>query len=123
MTRYLVEPKDRIFVKGYGLLPFSKNMSKSNLSGKYNQKIIDHAKESATDTFKTASKRAIQKTAGSTGDLIGNKIANKITKVSKTSPQNSSETVTNEAEYIEHNTEKPKETCIYPEKKRTLLMI
>ena len=31
---------------------------------------------------KTASKRAIQKTAKATGDLVGNKIADKITSVS-----------------------------------------
>ena len=34
----------------------------------------------------------IQKTAEATGNLIGNKIADKITIVSKTSPQNNSET-------------------------------
>ena len=36
------------------------------------QKILNHAKQSATDELKTASKRAIQKTAETTGDLIGN---------------------------------------------------
>ena len=36
----------------------------------------------------------MQKAAESTGDLIGNKIAYKISKVSRASPQNSSETVT-----------------------------
>ena len=35
--------------------------------------------------MKTASKRAIQKTAEATGDLIGNKIADKITSVSEKS--------------------------------------
>ena len=39
-----------------------------------------------------------QKTAESTGDLIGNKIANKITKVSKSSQQNSSEALRNKNE-------------------------
>ena len=34
-------------------------MSK-NLSSKYSQKLLDHAKQSATDALKTASKRAIQ---------------------------------------------------------------
>ena len=56
----------------------------------------DHAKQSATDVFKTVSKRAIQKTAEATVDLIGNKILNKITKVSKNSEQNNSKKVTNE---------------------------
>ena len=40
-------------------------------------------KESATDAFKIASKRAIQKSAEATGDLIGNKTADKITSYSK----------------------------------------
>ena len=47
------------------------------------QKLIDHAKISATDALKTSLKRVIQKTAEGTGDLIVNKIANSSTKVSK----------------------------------------
>ena len=82
--RYSVEPKDRIYVKGYGFLSFAKNMGK-NLNNKYSQKLLDTAKKSATYAIKTASKRAIQKTAEATGDLIGNKIADKITSVSKKS--------------------------------------
>ena len=42
-------------------------------------------KKPATDTLKTASKRVIQKTAEATDDLIGNKIADQITRASKTS--------------------------------------
>ena len=44
-------------------------------------------KKSTTDAIKTASKRAIQKTAEATGDLIGNKMADKIKNVSKKSPK------------------------------------
>ena len=40
--------------------------------------------KSITDAIKAASKRVIQKTAGTTGDLIENKISDKITGVSKT---------------------------------------
>ena len=80
--RYLTEPRDTIYVKGYGFLSFAKNMGKS-LSNKYGQKLLDSAKKSTTDAIKTASKRAIQKTAEATVDLIGNKIADKITSVSK----------------------------------------
>ena len=54
--------------------------------------LIDHGKQSAADVIKNTSKRAIQKTAEVTCDLIGNKIADKITRVSKTSPKNNSET-------------------------------
>ena len=53
-----------------------KNISKS-LSGKHGQKPLDHNKQSATDALKTVSKRAILIKA--TGDMIGNKIANRIT--------------------------------------------
>ena len=51
-------------------------MSKT-LSNKCSQELLDSAKQSTTDVMKTASKRAIHKTADATGDLIGNKIADK----------------------------------------------
>ena len=54
------------------------------MSGKYSQNLLDHAKQSATNAFKTASRREIKTRAKATGDLIGNTIANKIAKVSKT---------------------------------------
>ena len=79
--RYSIE-RNGIYVKGYGFLSFAKNMGK-NLSNKYGQKLFDSAKKSTTDAIKTASKRAIQKTAGATGELTGNKIADEITSVSK----------------------------------------
>ena len=80
--RYSVEPRDRVYVKGHGFLSFAKNLGKS-LSNKYSQELLDSAKKSTIDAIKTTSKRAIQKTAEATGDLIGNKIADKITSVSK----------------------------------------
>ena len=81
--RYSLEPRDRIYVKGYGFMSFARSMS-----NKYGKKLVDTAKTSATDAVKTASKRAIQKTAEATGDLIGNKIADKITSVSKKKSNN-----------------------------------
>ena len=83
--RYSIEPRDIIYViyvKGHGFLSFAKNMGKS-LSNKYGQKRFDSAKKSTTDAIKTTSKKAIQKTEEATGDLIGNKIADKIISVSK----------------------------------------
>ena len=72
--RYSIEPKDRIYEKEYGFLSFTKNMG-TQLSSKYGQKLVNSAKKSTTDVIKTASKKAIPKTAEATGDLIGNKIA------------------------------------------------
>ena len=71
-----------ICVKGYGFLSFARTMAKS-LSNKYGQNLLDSAKKSTTEVIKTASKRAIQKTVEAADDLIGNKIAGKITSVSK----------------------------------------
>ena len=71
-----------------GSFSFAKNMGKNisktkskNLSGKNSQKLLDHVKQSGTDILKTASKRAIPKTASS--GLIGIKIADRITKSQK----------------------------------------
>ena len=53
------------------------------LKGKCRQKRFHHAKQSALDALKSVSNRAIQKIAEATGDLIDNKVADRITKVSK----------------------------------------
>ena len=55
-------------------------------------KIFDHAKQSATDAFKTTSRRAIQKSAQVVVDLVDNEIANEFRKVSRTWSQNDLET-------------------------------
>ena len=58
MTRYSVQPKDRIIVKGYGFLSLTENISKDlskNLNVKYSHKLLDHVKQSATDALETAS--------------------------------------------------------------------
>ena len=83
--RYSIQPKNQILVKGYGFLSFSKNMDQNigkniskNLRGKYSQKFLDHTKKCATYALKTTSE---EKTAEANGDLIGNKISDKITKI------------------------------------------
>ena len=45
--RYSIEPRDQIFVKGYRILSFAKNMGKNNgknVSGKCSGKHLAHAK-------------------------------------------------------------------------------
>ena len=55
-----------------------------NLSSNYNLKPFDHFKQSATEALKTDSKIAIKEVAAeTTGDLIGIKILDKITKALK----------------------------------------
>ena len=96
-----------------------KNIGKNvikNLSVKYSQNVLYHAKKFVTDALKTTSKRIIKKRAEAIGDLIGNKIANRITKVLKISPQNNSETITNE-----HDKEIPKERYLSPKEKQKII--
>ena len=83
-------------------MSFAKNMGKNigknickNFSGKYSQNLLGHARQSAADALKTSPKRVIQKTTEAIGDLIDNKIADEIKKISKNSQQNNSETITN----------------------------
>ena len=82
--RYSIEPRGRIYLKGYELLSFAKIMDKY-LWDKYSQKRLDTAKKSTTNPIKIVSKRTIKKKAEAICDLIGNKIADKMTSVSKKS--------------------------------------
>ena len=84
------------------------------ISKNYSQIIVKNFL-SATGAIKTASKREIQNTSEVTGDLIGNKISDKVTNVSKTSPQNNSETAINE-----YNKEILKERYITPEQRQKI---
>ena len=69
-----------------------------NLRRKYGQKLLNHAKQYATDILLYWFKKG-DTAAKTTGDLIGDKIADKIT---KTSSQNNSETVTNKTKSIDY---------------------
>ena len=71
MTRYSVQSRDRIFVKGNWFLSFNKNMGKSigkninkNLSAKYSQKLNDHAKKICKDPFKIIQKSHLKSSRG-----------------------------------------------------------
>ena len=86
------------------------------LSNKYGRKLLDRVKKSMTDAIKTASKREIQKTAEATGDLIGNKTADKITSVSKKSTK---ELQNNETEGVKRAT--PKKRYMSPEENKLLM--
>ena len=117
---FSIEPRERRHVKGYGFLSFARNIDThatkvaKNMSNKYNQKLVDRAKKSATDAIKTASKRAIQKTAEATGDLVGNKIADTITSASKKSRNE-------EIQSNEVNNEIPKERYISPKERQQII--
>ena len=85
------------------------------LINKYSQKHLNHAKQSAIDALKTTSKRTIQNKMEATSDFIGNKIADTITKESKSSLHNNSETDKSETENTTFFRKIPKERYIFPE--------
>ena len=100
-------------MKGYGFLSFAENVGK-NVSNEFGEKRLDSAQKYTTDAIKTASKRATQKTADPTGDLIGNRIADEITGVSKSSKQLHSNELHLKTD--ENETDIPRERYISPEK-------
>ena len=61
-------------MKGYGFMSFARNFS-----DKYSKSLIDKGTDVSKTFTKTAGKRILKESAKATGDLIGNKIADKIT--------------------------------------------
>ena len=114
---YSIEPGERRYVKGYGFLSFARNLNThavaKNLNNKYGQKLADSAKKSATDALKIAGKRAIQKAAEASGDLVGNFIADNITSISKKKKKTASEPHLDAA-----SNEIPKERYISPQERQ-----
>ena len=72
--RYSIEPRKRIYMKGYGFVSFGRNFS-----DKYSKSLIDKGIDVSKSFAKTAGKRILKKIPEATGDLSGNKIAGKIT--------------------------------------------
>ena len=73
--------------------------TKLETSSKYGKKRMDTTKKQGSESVKIAGKRIVQKSAEATGDLIGNKIADKITSLGK-SNNKEKETETDESEDI-----------------------
>ena len=99
--RYSIEPKFRKYVKGYGFLLFARK-----LDNMYGKKLTDTATKTGIVAAKTSSKRVVQKTAEARGDLIGNKVADKITSIGK--PK-------------EKETKKIEEIYVPPEKRQQII--
>ena len=76
--RYSTETRFKKYGYGYVFLSFARKFR-----NRYGKKLIDIATKTGIDAAKIASKRVVQKTAETTGDLIGNEIADKITSIGK----------------------------------------
>ena len=97
--RYSIEPREKRYVKGYGFMSFARNFgykygeklmntaikTGTNFNSKCGKKLTDTAIKTGKDFAMIAGKKIVHKSAEATGDLIGNKIADKIT--AKPSPK------------------------------------
>ena len=122
---YSIEPKERRYVKGYGFLSFARNFGNkygkelmntaiktgTNFNRKYGKKLTDTAIKTGKDFATIAGKKIV---AEATGDLIGNKIADKITSASKKSHNE-------EIQSNEVNNEIPKERYISPKERQKII--
>ena len=85
--RHSLEPEYRKYVKGYGFLSFARNFGdkygKSMINSKNVKKLMDGATKTSKGFAKIAAKKINHKSAEATGDLVGNKIADKITSMGK----------------------------------------
>ena len=92
--RHSPEPE---YVKGYGFLSFARNFGDkygkklmntaiktgTNFNSKYCKKLTNTAIKTSKNFAKIAGKKIIHKSAEATGDLVGNKIADKITSMGR----------------------------------------
>ena len=126
--RYSIEIRERRYVKGYGFMSFARNFGNkygkklmntatktgTNFNSKYGNKLTDAAIKTGKDFATIAGKKIVHKTAEATGDLVGNKIADKITSASKKS-QNE------EIQSNEVNNEIPKVRYISPKERQKII--
>ena len=92
--RYSLEPSYRKYVQGQGFMSFAKNIGNKygrkifdknidvgkNRSNEYGRKILDKSMDAGKDFAKITGKKVLRKSAEATGEMIGNKIADRITR-------------------------------------------
>ena len=112
--RCSLEPHYRKYVQGQGFMSFAKNignkygkklfdksMDVSKKYGKkYGKKLLDNSISAGKDFAKIAGKKVLTKSAEVTGDIIGNKIADRITKSSRNKAQKEDDRIMEETQEI-----------------------
>ena len=112
--RYSLEPSYRKYVHRHGFMSFAKNienkygkklLNKSidvgkNMSNKYSRKILDKSIDAGKDFAKIASKKVLTKSAEATGEMTGNKIADRITRSSRNKAQKEDDRIMEESQEI-----------------------
>ena len=90
---YSLEPRYRRYVLGQGFMSFAKN-----IGNKYGRKILDKSMNASKDFAKIAGKKVLHTSAEATGDMIGNKIADRITRSSRNKAQKEDDRIMEETQ-------------------------
>ena len=108
--RYSLEPHYRRYVQGQGFMSFARNIGNEygkkifdvskSMKNKYSKKILDNSLSAGKDFAKIAGKKVLTKSAEATGDLIGNKIADRITKSARNKEQKEDDRIMEEIQEI-----------------------
>ena len=112
--RYLLEPSYRRYVQGQGFMCFAKNIGNKYgrkifgksidvgkyMKKKYGKKILDNSLSAGKDFAKIAGKKVLTKSEEATGDLIGNKIADRITKSTRNKDQKEDDRIVEETQEL-----------------------
>ena len=123
--RYSLEPHYRKYVQGQGFMSFARNIRNKygkkifdkscdvgkSMKNKYGKKILDNSLSAGKEFAKIAGKKILTKSAEATGDLIGNKIADRITKSARNKEQKEDDRIM----------EKTQEIIISPEKREQII--
>ena len=123
--RYSLEPRYRRYVQGQGFISFARNIGNKygkklfnksidvakKMSNKYGRKILDKSVDAGKDFAKLAGKKVLHKSAEATGEMIGNKIADRITKSSINKAQKEDDRIMEETQ----------ELIIPPEKREQII--
>ena len=118
--RYSLEPRYRRYVQGQGFMSFARNIGNKygkkifdksldvgkSMKKKYGKKILDNSLSAGKDFAKIARKKVLTKSAEATGDLIGNKIADRITKSTRNNEQKEDDRIMEETQEIMNLPEK-----------------
>ena len=123
--RYSLEPHYRRYVQGQGFMSFARHIENKynkkmfdksldvgkSMKKKCGIKILDNSLSAGKDFAKIADKKILTKSAEATGDLIGNKIADRITK----------STINKEQKEDDRIMEETQEIIIPPEKREQII--
>ena len=112
--RYSLEPRYRKYVQRQGFMSFAKNIRNKygrkifdksiyvgkNMSNKYGRKILDKNIDAGKDFAKIAGKKVLHKSAEATREIIGNKVADRITRSSRNKAQKGDDRIMEETQEI-----------------------